>query len=174
MKIERSAENQRLINLSDIGFTLIEFICVLGILSILYCLSLPLGSALQMKNHLIARSNELSTAIRYARNISLFSNRRLALTPSNPSKDWSQGMILFVDNEKHQYEKDKDELLYEWRWSQPGINLSWSGFQSNHYLVFSEDLRHAAISGHFLLTDKNGNHARLVVNRIGRVTFLNK
>ncbi|WP_058442577.1 hypothetical protein [Legionella brunensis] len=150
------------------GLTLLELICTLILLALLFLLSVPSGLSLFNKNQLQVAEDEISTAICYARKMALLLDARLALTPIDDSGDWSKGMLLFVDNKKHKYHQG-DKLLHQWKWHFRGLQISWKGFQSNSYLLFANNLNHAATSGHFDLLTVESNHAKLVVNRFGRV-----
>ena len=150
------------------GFTLIELLISLALVSLLLLMYLPVSLASYQKNQLQMMENELSTAVRYVRNKALMTNRRLILTPLPNSRDWSKGMILFVDNKQHLYTKS-DKLLHRWQWKSQGMRINWRGFLSNHYLLFASDLKEAACSGHFDLVTQEGQHSILVVNRLGRI-----
>jgi prepilin-type N-terminal cleavage/methylation domain-containing protein len=150
------------------GLTLIELLVGLLILTILICLSLPFGLAIQQRNQLQIVENEITTAVAYARNMALLHKRPLTLTPLPNATDWSSGMILFVDNKNHQY-TEKDKLIHQWQWFHRGIQVIWQGFRSHHYLLFSSELQHAATSGHFEIKVNHARSRRLVINRFGRV-----
>lgn len=150
------------------GITLLELLCCLLLVSILFFLSLPSSTELANQNKLTVIEKEIVAAIRYARNIALLNHTRLALTPLNDSDDWSKGMLLFVDNKNHHYQPG-DKILHRWQWHMQGVQISWSGFQSNEYLLFASDLKHAATSGHFTLLTQHTEPIKLVVNRLGRV-----
>ncbi len=149
------------------GLTLIELLISLALLSLLTCMSLAAGGMILHKNQLDVLENDISTAVRYARNRALLFNVPLSLSPLADS-DWSEGMVLFADNKQHRYTK-KDKIFYQWRWHHPGLRVSWYGFRSNHYLLFSPELKHTALSGHFTIS--NGQqHRELVLNRYGHIT----
>ncbi|WED44644.1 GspH/FimT family protein [Legionella cardiaca] len=150
------------------GFTLIELLCCLLLLSLLFFISLPISLTMLHQNQLEIMEDEICTAIRYARKMALLYDVRLALTPLAEAGDWSRGMILFVDNKKHKYQPGS-QVLHQWQWHQPGLQVSWNGFQSNSYLLFSNNLKHAATSGHFNLLTAESKHVKLIVNRFGRI-----
>jgi prepilin-type N-terminal cleavage/methylation domain-containing protein len=150
------------------GLTLIELLVGLLILTILIWLCLPLGLAIIQRNQLQIMENEMTTAVSYARNMALLHKLPLTLTPLPNSKDWSSGMILFVDNKNHQY-TEKDKLIHQWQWFHHGVQVIWQGFRSPHYLIFSSELQHAATSGHFEIKVDHAGSAKLVLNRFGRV-----
>lgn len=154
--------------LRNCGFSLIELIAGLLILSILFLFCLPLGLSVFQNNHLEVVKDEISAAIYYARTRAALSNLPLILTSLSESEDWSAGMRLFVDNKKHQF-TEKSELIHEWRWKHQGIHVNWQGLYSDHYLILAADLRHAAASGHFVIRNEQGKSINLTLNRLGRI-----
>ncbi len=100
--------------------------------------------------------------------MALAENVPLILTPLPDNSDWSKGMILFVDNKNHKFGK-KDQCIHQWLWSYQKVKINWQGFRSNHYLVFSSELRHAAANGRFELIDQSGNSVTIRLNRFGRL-----
>ncbi len=151
------------------GLTLLELLASLLIISILCMFCVPLGLSVYENNQLQVVGDEISTAIRFARNMALLHQLPLALTPLNQSNDWSEGMVLFVDNKKHRL-TEHDKLIQQWNWQRRGVKVSWQGFQTNDYLLFPTELHHAALSGHFDLQNREGRVVKLVINRLGRVT----
>lgn len=151
------------------GWSLFELLISLVILTILAMMCLPLGFSIQQKNQLQIIENEISTAIRYARQMAIINGTSLALTTLSKSGNWAEGMILFVDNKKHQY-NTHNQPLHQWQWKHSGIYVSWQGFQSNAYLIFSSELSHAATNGAFCIKDNHGDSIKLVINRFGQIT----
>lgn len=129
----------------------------------------PSNRSLFQQNQLKVIENEISNAIRYARKMSLLYDVRLALTPLADSKDWSKGMILFIDNKRHTYQIG-DKLLHQWQWNHQDLHVIWKGFLSNSYLLFSSNLKNAATSGHFDLFTTTSQHKKLIINRFGRIS----
>jgi type IV fimbrial biogenesis protein FimT len=154
--------------LKNCGLSLLELVAGLVILSILFFFCLPLGLSIYQNNHVEVIKNEISTAVHYARTSAALRGLPLILTPLSHTSDWSAGMILFVDNEKHQY-TEKTELIHEWQWKHRGIRVNWQGLYSKNYLVFASDLKHAAASGHFIIQNDQGKTLKLTLNRLGRV-----
>lgn len=149
------------------GLTLVELLVTLSLLSIVLCCSLPLAPSLYKKNQMQMIVDNVKGAIQVAKMQALISGDTLALTPIGGAGDWSDGMLLFVDNVKHQYSSET-RLLYQWHWKSVGVDLAWQGFQSRNYLLFAPDMSSNATNGYFIIT----NHqlqAKLVVNRFGRV-----
>ncbi len=150
------------------GFSLIELLVGLVILGILFLFSLPLGLAIIQKNQLEVVKNEISSAIHYAKTASVLRGVPLVLAPLPQTNNWSAGMLLFIDNETHQF-KDKSELIHEWHWKHPGIQISWQGLYTQNYLLFTPSLQTRALSGHFNIANKEGKTIKLILNRLGRI-----
>jgi prepilin-type N-terminal cleavage/methylation domain-containing protein len=155
--------------IKNLGLTLIELLAGLMIISIMFAFCIPLGLSLYGKTQLKQLENELGIAIRFARNMALLKHLPLVLTPLPNSNNWSDGMILFVDNKNHQY-TEADQIIHQWNWQKLKVQLSWFGFRSNNYLIFSSTLNHSTANGHFILRNNEGDSLKLVINRLGRVT----
>ena len=151
------------------GFTLVELLIGVLIITLLALFCLPLGLSSYQKNQLQITENELSNAVRFARTMAMLQGSPLVLRPLPNSKDWSDGMILLVDNKNHCYRKG-DKILHQWQWQHSAVRISWHGFQSDDYLLFSPELKHAASSGHFDIYVNQEKSMQLIINRFGRIT----
>jgi len=150
-----------------IGFTLIELMIVLLILSVLILGALPAWQSSSEDTHLSVVENELIQALHYARNSALLSGKTLTLNPDPITHEWSDGLVLFQDNATHQFHRG-DKIEYQWHWKYPEVHVQWHGFRSNDFLIFASDYNHASLSGHFALM-VNGKEKKVVINRLGRV-----
>lgn len=149
------------------GFTLIELLVCLAILCTLFFF-VPISSHFFQKNQAEVVSEEIKNAIRYARNVALIKGIPLTLAPLPGKSDWSDGMVLFVDNPKHQYDV-REKLIYQWQWHHPGIQVEWKGFRSTHYLTFSTHLTHSTANGAFYILGNHIVQRKLIINRLGRI-----
>ncbi|MBA2711052.1 MAG: GspH/FimT family pseudopilin [Tatlockia sp.] len=154
--------------LENRGFSLIELVVGLLIVSILFFFALPFSLSMMQKNQLEVVKNEIISAIHFAKTTSVLRGLPLVLAPLPQADNWSAGMLLYVDNDKHEF-NEKSELIYEWHWKHPGINVSWQGLYTKNYLLFSTTLQSRALSGHFIISNKQGNRVQLIVNRLGRI-----
>ena len=145
------------------GFTLLELLLCLSLVSLIAFFSLLYTSSLYKKNQLQTVTAEIRNAIHAAKMQAFIIGKPLALTHLPHTKDWSEGMLLFVDNAKHQCVQP----LYKWHWKS-GIEVSWHGFQSKDYLLFATDLRSSMTNGYFVIRNAQ-QHVKLIVNRVGRV-----
>lgn len=154
--------------LKHCGLSLLELVAGLIILSILFFFCLPLSLSIYQNNRLEVVKNEISAAVHYARTNAALRGLPLILTPLPYTSDWSAGMILFVDNEKHQY-TETTALIHEWQWQYQGVRINWQGLYAKNYLLFAADPKHAATSGHFIIQNDQKKTLKLILNRLGRV-----
>ena len=150
------------------GLTLIELLVSMVIFAIVLCCSFSFSPSVYKKNQLQMVTDEVKGAIHFAKIQSLLTGDILALTRIPGSNDWSEGMLLFVDNGKHQYGPDV-KLLHEWHWQLSGVHIIWQGFQSKEYLLFSPDIGSNAVNGYFIIKNHMQQQAKLIVNRLGRI-----
>ena len=151
-----------------VGLTLIELLVSLSVLAILVCCSFSFSPSLYKKNQLQRVTDDIKSAIRFAKMQALLTGDIVALTPIATTGGWSEGMLLFVDNVKHRYVSG-GTLLHQWRWTLSGIQVSWHGFQSGNYLLFTPDISSSTVNGEFIITNHIQQQVILVVNRLGRV-----
>lgn len=137
---------------------------VIGVV-LFFCLSyLP---ALYKKNRLDIVTDQVKSAIQIAKTQALITGDILVLSHLPGTKDWSDGMLLFVDNPQHKYTVNA-KLLYEWHWQSTRVNVTWHGFQSDEFLLFASDIRRSTTNGYFVIKNAT-QQARLIINRLGRV-----
>ena len=157
--------------LTSRAFTLIELLLSLTLLAILLFFAVPFASSMHEKNQIQVIQDDIRSAIRFAKTQAMISGNNILLTPLPDSNDWSNGMLLFVDNPKHHYTADT-QPLQKWQWFSSGIQVTWKGFQSSHYLLFSADLSKNATNGTFIIRNQSQIRVKLVVNRLGMVHFI--
>ena len=150
------------------GFTLIELLVSMAVVAIVICYSFSFAPLLHKKNQLQVVTDEVKSAIQFAKTQALLTGDILALTRLPEASDWSEGMLLFVDNTKHQYAQDV-KLLHEWHWNSSEIHVKWQGFQSKDYLLFAPDISSSTVNGYFIIKNSLQHQVRLIVNRLGRV-----
>lgn len=122
------------------------------------------------KNELQTRVDTLTSAVMVAKTQASASNQGLILAPLAANGDWSEGMRLFLDNTEHRY-NSTSQLVQQWHWPHRDINITWHGFQSKAYLLFSPVLSSSAVNGYFFINYKD-QHVKLIINRVGRLTTL--
>ena len=152
------------------GYTLLELLITLGILSLLLLGGTYFSSTIWNNNKAENLERQIVNILQYSRNLALTTGKTVALNPI--ASDWSQGVILFVDNKSHRYQEG-DELLRMWQWKIYPLMLKWEGFLSADFLIFSPQLMRATSNGHFTIYQKNIGLGHVVVNRLGRIKSYN-
>jgi len=149
------------------GFTLLEQLICLFIIGIVVFFVFPGITSLYKKNQLQTVTAEITNAVHTGKLQALVTGETLVLTPLPSSNDWSDGMVLFVDNREHKYREDS-RLLYAWKWTFPGVKISWQGMMSNNYLLFAIDMKSSMTNGYFMISNAK-QQVKLSVNRLARV-----
>ncbi len=110
------------------------------------------------KHLLNKRVDEISSILRYAKQLSFAENRVLHLKPHSKSQDWSQGMTLWEEN----------QIIQAWSWKARSISIVWRGFQGEATLRFHPNLAKNTLNGRFMV--QTGTYrAQVVLNRLGRI-----
>lgn len=149
------------------GFTLVELLICLAIIGIILSFSIPFAHLAYEKNHALEIRDTIQNIIQFAKAEALMRGKNLMLRPLPCKLNWSLGMILVFDNERHHW-VEGDEIIHQWSWPSSKTQVSWHGFQSKQYVVFAADMRHSAASGHFLI--KNSAYkGRVILNHFARV-----
>lgn len=154
------------------GFSLIELVIVLSILSFLCLFGISYIASLYRNNQLQKTADEIKQAIHFAKIEAHTIGHTVILKSLSENSDWSLGMRLFVDNKTHEYQSNS-LLLAEWHWYNPRIQVSWEGFESTTYLRFSPSLVDRAVNGHFTVHSSAQHQIQLIVNRLARVVEKN-
>jgi type IV fimbrial biogenesis protein FimT len=102
------------------GYSLFELVMTLALVALLATIGLPSLSGLVADKYLVAEVNALFHAVYLARTESIARRRVVSICPSldgqycDPSYDWSQGWILFVNKGmQKQLQRDDDEVLLQ-------------------------------------------------------------
>ncbi len=144
------------------GFSLVELLVTLSLISLLLVGTLISYRYFLQKNTLITMEDKLKTAIQYARVTAFSLDRSLYLAALPNKTDWSSGIGL--------YDAITSEILYEWRWTKSVWHVQWEGFGAGQYLKIAANPLHAASNGQISIQNTStGEEARLVINRMGRV-----
>ena len=98
------------------GFTLIELMVTLTIAAALAAVAVPSVQSFLRNNELSAASTALLTGINTARSEAMKSGRNTMVVPVNNGSDWSQGWVVFVDNNRDQsYTSASDTVVSQQR-----------------------------------------------------------
>lgn len=141
------------------GFTLIELLMAIAILAVLLTFAVPVGRDFIAKNRVATQTEEIVSALHYARHRAALSRKSLTLMPAESG--WSAGMFLL----------ENKIVVFQWKWHDADITVKWSGLNEN-YLVFTPTGINSALAGSFTLCPINLSqvHGRKIsMNRIGRI-----
>lgn len=98
------------------GFTLIELIIVLSILTIILSIATPNFLKFKQKMYLDSERNRLTVSLHFARNFAITNNTHVIVCPSDKGNEcdsgsnWHSGWIVFIDKNGNR-EHDEDEKL---------------------------------------------------------------
>ena len=149
------------------GYTLLELLLILTLVALSFFLIVGLNQHLWIKNQIITTQSILANIVQFSRNAALEEGHEVTLNAFKNSDDWSSGVLLFQDNQVHQYTGD-ETILHQWSFNlSPQIYVRWKGFQSDQYIVFSPNLRRSTSNGHFDIYHQGRLMSTLIVNRLG-------
>lgn len=87
------------------GFTLIELLITLAVAAIVMIIGVPNMTGLIQKNKQVTATNELVTALNYARSQAIKTGKHISLCPSSDGNacatgtvDWTVGTMVFINN----------------------------------------------------------------------------
>lgn len=103
------------------GFTLVELVITVAIVSILTSLAVPAFSGIRAKNAMAGSVNLFLTQLHLTRSTAVTREQRITLCPaSSPDecdddhKAWNNGYLIFQDsNRNHEYDTNEDIISYE-------------------------------------------------------------
>lgn len=150
------------------GFTFLELMIYLVIFTLFLTFSTSVGVSFYQKNQQQTIAEEIKAAIHFAQLQALSTGQNLVLTPLDARNDWSYGMLLFIDNPKHHYDSES-KLIHKWQWVAKSVHVTWQGFQSKRYLLFTPTINNNAVNGYFMIHSPLSNDIKLTINRIGRI-----
>ena len=170
------------------GFTLLELLTVLAIISILMAISNSFSDIVQ-RNQITTHAQDLVAAINFTRTVAINNNQRITLCKSDAAQmprkcthdhgasSWDQGWIIFIDVNNDQELTDPDtQLLRETAGLPHSIRL-YGNSPVQDYLSydgsgFSRNQNGAIQMGSFILCDEHNANAlsrHVVIASSGRV-----
>lgn len=157
------------------GFTIIDLLITLAIAGTLLGAGLPSFQDFIAKHRTTFAINKMVGVIHFARMNSITRGNTVTICPRLDSldcgKDWSQGTIVFTDNDSNgKLENDEEILRIFERFNNSGKG-KWVSFGSNNYLRYRADGSTIGQNGSFTYcpTDGNAKYAhQIIINRTGR------
>jgi type IV fimbrial biogenesis protein FimT len=153
------------------GFTLLELMTTLGIATVLASLAVPSLTTLSLNSKRASSTNELVSALHYARSSAIVRNARFTVcTSSNGTAceavGWDQGWLAFADINGNQA-VDAGETV-----SRAGLGVDGPSVVSGEFPNFFIYRPHGRVmaavattnSGNFTICDRRGAaHARVII-----------
>ncbi|MBI4357358.1 MAG: GspH/FimT family pseudopilin [Gammaproteobacteria bacterium] len=155
---------------NSIGFTLLECLVVLGLISLLVALILPSFAPLIHAFEIESQTYAFANSLYYAKSEAIRRNAFITFCPKpNCSEDWNEGWIIFVDNNRNHKKEDSEILLYDHTHTPRDLKITWTGktpiqFNSTGFIVGFDN-------GSFFVCSSAHTGRAVVLNRVGRVKF---
>ncbi|ENW82795.1 hypothetical protein F909_01066 [Acinetobacter sp. ANC 3929] len=156
------------------GFTLIELIITIGILTILCTLAVPYFREILISNEANSLKRTLTIHIQKAKTDAQLYHKNVMLCPSsdfeNCYKDWNKGFIGFIDTNRNQRRDSGEILLFSTSLNIKYGDLNFKSFgRSPNYLIFqAENGLPFASNGSFIYCSESPqHHTKIVLSRMG-------
>ncbi len=122
------------------GFTLLNLIFTLLIISVLLGIAFPSFSTIYDKNLLASTNSRLAHTIRLARIESITHKKYVVVCATTDAiqctTDWSQGYMAFVDADNNGVVSNGDTLLTREHKLQKNLSIRWRSFSGQRPIVF--------------------------------------
>ena len=154
------------------GFTLIELVIVLTLISLLLILVVPGYQALIANSRTTSGVNQLIAAINYARSEAVKRRSIVTLCSSQNGQQcgglWRNGWLVFVDKTANGQITTSNNILRTYNALPPGDELTWSGSLAKQYLQMAPSGGTYGQAGTFVYSSHK--HQGIVkVSQTGRV-----
>lgn len=147
------------------GFSLLELVLVLFLISLIFAFGLPLHSHWHQTQVAWVMQTDIEQAMEQGMQESLVLGEPLRLVPMQ-GEDWSFGMALVRETD---IGKRPLAYLYTWPWQQRVWHMTWHGFLSQTFLRFTPDISQLSLNGYFFLEQDHAENITILVNRMGRM-----
>ncbi|NRB40515.1 MAG: type II transport protein GspH [Pseudomonadales bacterium] len=140
------------------GFSMLELLVVLALIGILIGLVAPSFKSNIQDNNLAVNTNELVSAISYARMEAVKRGRTISLSNETDDADWTSGFIVFLDADDDDV-FDAGEELRVWDAMSFGMTAAVAANSDNKFLfVFSPTGTVDRAGDFFICDERNGRH----------------
>lgn len=173
----RSASAVKLVcHLCKDGYSMIEMVATLAIISILLALAAPSFSSISSDAQLRGYTNQLIDQLQYARSEAVKRSQRVEMCKSENGTDcshageWHEGYLIFADNNRNRQHEASEPILYLQHTLKSLRSLTYSAFPSSNYIIYYPSGLSMG-NGTFTLCDERGSeHARAVIlYKTGRI-----
>lgn len=155
------------------GFTLLELLVTIVILSFALAIAIPPLSQGLQANAVKSATRQLHHMVRLGRHEAVFGGTRVILCSldenSNCRAGWQEDLVMFTDGNRNNRLDGSDRLIRHWNRDGDRVLIRWRGFGPG-YLRFRSS-GYAAENGSFTICPADGDLRRarqLIVNRVGR------
>ncbi len=139
------------------GFTLIELMISIVVMSLILCFVMPFYRVNQASTAESFFKDELIVFLTTAKLQAFLTRMPLVLEPweQGPDGVWKKGLRLRTGN---------GTIRAQWRWPSTQVPVRWFGFQGRDKIWISPHPQQLAMNGYFEI-----GQVRLIVNRFGRI-----
>ena len=161
------------------GFTLIELIITLSVITILIAIIPSVSATLINSNKVTIALNSIASDMALARTEAIKRNENVQLCKSTDGENclrasqWESGWIVFVDKNKNRWREETEQILV-YRPAFDTISIVYRGSGSSHYIRYRSDGA-TGVNGTFALcSDSHGLYKKaLILFRTGRLRLSN-
>lgn len=155
------------------GFTLLELLITLVLLSTALGMALPPIRQAVDRSAVRAESRELLRLVKLARQSAVFGATRVVVCSvdgtQHCSRDWGEVVVVFTDHNGNNQIDPGDRRIHHWQRGKEGVDLVWRGFGPGYLRYLKAGT--AVDNGAFTLCPRSGDRSKarqLIVNRVGR------
>ena len=167
-------------NNKNLGFSLIEMSVVMAVIAIIYSIAAPSYHQYMASQEAKQTSRILTLHIQKAKQESLLYRKNVILCATSTfnecNSDWSNGYMLFIDQNKNRSYDIEEQILSTASNSLKYGGLTWQGFGNSRsqiaLLVFDGNSGlPIASNGTFLYCSSYNHHRKLVLSRMGHARY---
>lgn len=158
------------------GFTLVELIIAIALLSILTFQASGLWSELQMRMAARTTVTAITNSLSFARTHAMTRQRDITVcgssTASTCDNNWQAGILVLLDADGDGQPGEPEDILGFYQTGASGAQISWRGFGSGNKLIFNRRGQTSISNGSFTYcpgTRESRFARQVVINRGGRV-----
>lgn len=157
------------------GFTLLELLLTILILSIIVTIGIPSLSSLIESSRSQNIYNNLFTLIQYTRSRAAFLHEDVILCPSENTNtcinNWQKPIIIFVDKNKNRKRDEKELIDRVANLLKDQETITWRASATSRYLRYTSTGETGNQNGTFTICNKNKNMEytkKIIIYRSGR------